>query len=192
MLCHWATKARIESGDDLLSRAVASQVPSACWGLTSVFGMGTGGSLRLLSPEILRCSSFLFAFAPSPLLHLQNYTGKVIDLSGFLVNSFLLPFSTQLFRSSPRPISIINLHTLPHFQLWPINLIVFEGSYLLLAVAILFSRWASRLDAFSVYPFRTSLPCYALGRTTVSPEVRPSRSSRTRDSSCQNSCAHDG
>ena len=42
-----------ESGDDLLSRAVSSQVPSACWGLTSVFGMGTGGSLRLLSPEIL-------------------------------------------------------------------------------------------------------------------------------------------
>ena len=51
---------------------------------------------------------------------------------------------------------------------------------------------ASRLDAFSVYPGRTSLPCCALGRTTVAPEVRPSRSSRTRDSSHQNSCAHDG
>ena len=36
-----------ESGDDLPSRAVSSQVLSACWGLTSVFGMGTGGSLRL-------------------------------------------------------------------------------------------------------------------------------------------------
>ena len=42
---------KIESGDDLLSRAVASQVPSACGGLTSVFGMGTGGTLQLLSPE---------------------------------------------------------------------------------------------------------------------------------------------
>ena len=42
-----------ESGDDLLSRAVSSQVPSACGGLTSVFGMGTGGTLQLLSPEIL-------------------------------------------------------------------------------------------------------------------------------------------
>ena len=43
----------IESGDDLLSRAVSSQVPSALRGLTSVFGMGTGGSLLLLPPEIV-------------------------------------------------------------------------------------------------------------------------------------------
>ena len=43
----------LESGDDLLSRAVSSQVPSALRGLTSVFGMGTGGSLLPLSPEIL-------------------------------------------------------------------------------------------------------------------------------------------
>ena len=39
------------SGNVLLSRAVSSQVPSALKGLTSVFGMGTGGSLSLLSPE---------------------------------------------------------------------------------------------------------------------------------------------
>ena len=32
----------MESGSDLLSRAVSSQVPSARGGLTSVFGMGTG------------------------------------------------------------------------------------------------------------------------------------------------------
>ena len=51
---------------------------------------------------------------------------------------------------------------------------------------------ASRLDAFSVYPVRTSLPSCAIGMTTVAPEVRPSRSSRTKDSSHQNSCAHDG
>ena len=174
---------KIESGDDLLSRAVASQVPSACWGLTSVFGMGTGGSLRLLSPEI-------YAVFWTFVLTTPWKPHRKIDLSESLqLVSLLL---TVFLRSSPRPISIINLHMLPHFQRWPINLIVFEGSYLLIAVAILFSRWASRLDAFSVYPFRTSLPCYALGRTTVSPEVRPSRSSRTRDSSCQNSCAHDG
>ena len=60
------------------------------------------------------------------------------------------------------------------------------------AVGYLFSRGASRLDAFSVYPVRTSLPCFALGRTTVSPEVRPSRSSRTRDSSRHDSNAHNG
>ena len=33
----------VESGGDLLSRTVTSQVPSALKGLTSVFGMGTGG-----------------------------------------------------------------------------------------------------------------------------------------------------
>ena len=60
------------------------------------------------------------------------------------------------------------------------------------AVGYLFSRGASRLDAFSVYPVRTSLPCYALGRTTVAPVVRPLRSSRTRSSSSHDSYAHDG
>ena len=29
---------------------------------------------------------------------------------------------------SPRPISISQLHVLPHFHLWPINLVVFKGS----------------------------------------------------------------
>ena len=42
------------SGNDLLSRAVSSQVPSALKGLTSVFGMGTGGTLSPLSPEFSR------------------------------------------------------------------------------------------------------------------------------------------
>ena len=41
----------MESGSVLLSRAVSSQVPSALKGLTSVFGMGTGGTLSPLSPE---------------------------------------------------------------------------------------------------------------------------------------------
>ena len=43
----------LESGGVLLSRAVASQVPSALRGLTSVFGMGTGGTLSPLPPEIV-------------------------------------------------------------------------------------------------------------------------------------------
>jgi hypothetical protein len=46
-------------------------------------------------------------------------------------------------------------------------------------------RWASRLDAFSGYPVRTWLPCCAAGATTGPLEVRPSRSSRTRDRSSQ-------
>ena len=39
------------SGDDLLSQAVARQVSSALWSLTSVFGMGTGGTSMSLSPD---------------------------------------------------------------------------------------------------------------------------------------------
>ena len=46
----------MESGGDLLSRAVSSQVPSALKGLTSVFGMGTGGTPSPLPPEILQVS----------------------------------------------------------------------------------------------------------------------------------------
>ena len=57
---------------------------------------------------------------------------------------------------SPRPISNSQLHVLPHFHLCPINLIVFKGSYYL-RMGYLILRGASRLDAFSVYPFPTWL-----------------------------------
>ena len=40
-----------KSGSDLLSRAVSRGVPSALEGLTSVFGMGTGGTPPTLPPE---------------------------------------------------------------------------------------------------------------------------------------------
>ena len=43
----------MESGGDLLSRAVTSQVPSALKGLTSVFGMGTGVTPSSLPPEMV-------------------------------------------------------------------------------------------------------------------------------------------
>ena len=43
--------APLDPGNFLLSQAVPSSVPSAFGGLTSVFGMGTGGALQLSSPE---------------------------------------------------------------------------------------------------------------------------------------------
>ena len=46
----------LDSGNVLLSRAVSSQVPSALKGLTSVFGMGTGGTPSPSSPEIVNFS----------------------------------------------------------------------------------------------------------------------------------------
>ncbi|RGD87690.1 hypothetical protein DW677_17840 [Clostridium sp. AM25-23AC] len=50
-------------------------------------------------------------------------------------------------------------------------------------------RGASRLDAFSVYPCQTWLPGHELSSSTGTPAVRPSRSSRTKDSSSQISSA---
>ena len=98
---------------------------------------------------------------------------------------------SHFFRSNPRTVSIGHLNTLLYLQLQPINLIVSKGSYSFrMGNLILWS--ASRLDAFSVYQIRTWLLCYAFGKTTDAPVVRPSRSSRTKDSSTQISCAHDG
>ena len=67
-----------------------------------------------------------------------------------------------------------------------------QGVLLAYAMGNLILRGASRLDAFSVYPFPTWLLCHALGSTTDPPAVGPSRSSRTKDSSSQISNARDG
>ena len=91
----------------------------------------------------------------------------------------------------PRPISNSQLHVLPHFHLCPIYLVVFKGSYFR-RMGDLILRGASRLDAFSVYPFPAWLLCYAFGKTTDTPAASPSRSSRTKDSSSQISYAHAG
>src|SRR4051794_39728733 len=61
----------------------------------------------------------------------------------------------QKYPSSPRPISTGLLRVLPLFQIRPINLVVYQGSYPLKEVGELISRSASRLDAFSGYPVRT-------------------------------------
>ena len=92
----------------------------------------------------------------------------------------------------PRPISTGRLHVLPRFHLRPINPLASRGPYRTYSVGGLILERASRLDAFSGYLFRTSPTSHALGRTTGTREVRPSRSSRTRDSLPQASCAHGG
>ena len=59
------------------------------------------------------------------------------------------------YPSSPRPISTGLLHVSPRFQIRPINLVVYQGSYSLEGMGELISRPASRLDAFSGYPIQT-------------------------------------
>ena len=56
----------LDPGNFLLSQAVPSPVPSAFGGLTSVFGMGTGGALQLSSPETFRREASLSLPLPAP------------------------------------------------------------------------------------------------------------------------------
>ena len=126
----------IDSGSHLLSRAVSSQVSSAACVLTVVFGMGTGVSHRRITTGNLTS-----AFSTFKTKH------------GFHQEAFLF-YHIFFFRSSPRPISISKLNTLLYLHLRPIYLVVFKGSYFF-RMGNLVLRAASRLDAFSVYPFRT-------------------------------------
>ena len=126
------------------------------------------------------CSHSLSCFRRT---YLQNHILKSIF---FTVSS-----TTSTFWISPRPISNSQLHALLHFHLCPIYLVVFKGSYFF-RMGYLILRGASRLDAFSVYPVQTWLLCHAVGTTTDTPVVRPSRSSRTKDSSSQISYARAG
>jgi hypothetical protein len=161
-----------ESGGDLLSRGVSPQVPSALAVFTSVFGMGTGVSPPLLPPEIW-------------------YARARADVNRW--SSAAERTRTPRRRiPSPRPISTGRLNTSPCVHLRPIYLVVFQGPYPVVPVGDLISRTASRLDAFSAYPFRRSLTSRAPGGTTGTRELRPSRSSRTGDSSSQVSYARNG
>src|SRR5207302_9541808 len=91
-----------------------------------------------------------------------------------------------------RPVSASSLHPLLGFQVWPIDPVFCGGPYPSKRVRNLILEKVSRLDAFSGYPARTWLSSGAPGGTTGVPEVRPSRSSRTRDRFPQVSDARGG
>ena len=57
---------RIYPGDVLLFHAVASAVPSALEGLTTVFGMGTGVAPPASPPGILMMSKVKVGFGTNP------------------------------------------------------------------------------------------------------------------------------
>ena len=76
-----------------------------------------------------------------------------------------LPASSKPW-SSLRPISIVQLNALLHLHPRPIYLVVFKGSYYF-RMGHLILRGASRLDAFSVYPFQTWLLCHGAGHQQI-------------------------
>ena len=84
----------------LFSRSVTRQVSSAHVSLTSVFGMGTGGPSHQSAPTI------------------QDYTLKTEHHGTLQIwESTLQSLLTTNCRSSPRLISISQLHTLRRFHL---------------------------------------------------------------------------
>src|SRR6266508_2900476 len=94
--------------------------------------------------------------------------------------------------SSPRPISTSRLEPIARLPRLAYQPSVLAGGLTPRGVGDLILKRVSRLDAFSGYLFRTWLTSRAPGGTTGTPEVRPSRSSRTGDSSSQVSCARGG
>ena len=147
-----------------------------------------------LEPTTLRLTAECSAIELSRIMQVCSFQHTFKTAHGKSSSNIILSILNLLafrLRSSLRPISDSQLHTLPCFHLCPIYLVVFKGSYCLCR-GYLILRGASRLDAFSVYPVPTWLPGHALGRTTGAPEVSPTRSSRTKVSSSQISYAHAG
>ncbi len=143
-------------GGVLLSQDPAVQVPSALEGLTVVFGMGTCGTPPLSPPNMNLLRKFfrkLIRFI-TDCVNESPYACRMYFyiLSRLHPENWIRNFLASYLRISPRPISIGQLHALLHFHPQPIYLVVFKGSYIL---GNLILRGASRLDAFSAYPFRT-------------------------------------
>ena len=157
-----------------------SSVQATRMGLEPTTSAVTGRRSNQLSHRAILKVSYLQNRTSNFIIRNIFFTWKKVPLGTFFSSSFMN------FWLSPRPISKCQLSTLLHLHLIPIYLVVFKGSYLL---GYLILRGASRLDAFSVYPVRTWLPCHGSGKPTGTPAVRPSRSSRTKDSSSQISYA---
>ena len=120
-------------GIALFSRAASSQVSSAPVSLTTVFGMGTGGSSPSLTPTLPFIQDAYTPYIPPVKAYLQNRITHPIQVTRKNSSSFSILHSRYalnlLLWSSPRPISISQLNTSRHLHLWPINHIVFVGSY---------------------------------------------------------------
>ncbi len=178
------------TGNLLISHAPARAVPSAQRGLTSVFGMGTGGTLAVWSPVNL----YGVYFQHSRLEHPRYFHADRQNISQRnrlgLARLVLNVHRCDLHRvnSMDKPNGRLVLVSCTHHCAFTSSLSTRSSSWALQGDLIL--ERASRLYAFSGYHNRTSLPSRALGRTTGTQEVRPSRSSRTKDSPPQISYAH--
>ena len=92
------------SGNVLLSRAVSRQVPSALRSLTSVFGMGTGGTSSLLSPDIHFLESY----------QLNNAKNLVLTHMFSSIFLFEIKSSTYQYQSAEHVTVLTPLTYQPH------------------------------------------------------------------------------
>ena len=100
-----------KTGDVLISQAASHQVSSALKSLTSVFGMGTGVTSLLLSPDYVnRFRNLLIYFVVRCTLSSSTLLRAVPSK---LNNHLML----KTIWSSVRPISISQLNTLPYLHL---------------------------------------------------------------------------
>ena len=154
-------------GDVLLSHAVYREVPSGLKGLTAVFGMGTGVAPSLRSP--------------GNSVSLFMHSRESVCTFDSRLKYFMVKPHGRLVRVSFTPYSA----STPRLSTWssPTGL---QG----IAPGKSHLEEGFPLICFQRLSFRTSLPGRAAGATTGAQEVRPSRSSRTKDGSSQISCAH--
>jgi hypothetical protein len=183
-------------GGVVLSHRVPPAVPSAQRGLTSEFGMGSGGS-------------------PAPWPPINRDRERVVCVTSGPKRS-----ARALWRvchawcarnEAARSGRVTPMNTDPSDPVKPHGPLVRLGSTCCHASTCRLSTWwsptalqgsydpggfilgrASHLDAFSGSPVPAWLPGAASGDTTGTPEASPSRSSRTKDGFPQSSNAHDG
>ncbi len=185
------------------------KAPAPEWGAGAGGGrnMGVGGSL-LLQAKSFRRRPTLPGGEPPSTIGAGGFHDRVRDGNGWVTSAMAAGkanFFTSSFFSAPlkpraltaaqrdRLDRLVPLRSAPH-GVYTRGLSTWSSSRGLspLRAGNLILGWASRLDAFSASPVRTWLPSAAPGGTTGTPLVRPSRSSRTRDSSPQVSDACDG
>ena len=188
-------------------------------GLTAVFGMGTGGTPPVWSPEKppagdqARRQSIGWSVTPAVLVGADSWpTGGSrrdewppgmgmrrrlwIDAIGDDAPPGIRSSAVPLVGTGGR-IGVVKrsavrtgrLRRSPAVHSQPIDLVVFQEPSHVRAGNLVLKR-ASRLDAFSAYPFPTWLPGGAPSGTAGTPEVGPPQSSRTRGDPSQVSSAH--
>ena len=158
-------------------------VPSAWAGLTSLFGMGRGGT------PLLSATWNGWWQTSQDSKNKDKYTLRAaIARSGNNAPAAYGKHTWTIPQGGGKSRAISSARLWRH-RLYTCTLSTSSSLTTLNGNLIL--RPASHLDAFSAYPIPTWIPGGAPGGTTGRPEVSPTRSSRTSVRAAQISCAHD-